>query len=127
MLFFNANSLKDTLNNMLDRDTEGGGKIDFPDWLELWFFEELTVETKTMKGWENKAGRRNETWDLCAYFIGACVWQRVDQVDWADPPVWLRPWLTNPLVTITGLAQKGAVDKRGGVAQSFSALAADLA
>ena len=129
VLFFNSNSLKDTLNNMLDRDTEGtGGKIDFPDWLELWFFEELTVETRNVKGeWSNKAQRRNESWDLCAYFIGACVWQRVDQVDWMAPPVWLSPWEKNPLVTRVGLAQKGPVDKGGGVAQDFAALAADLA
>lgn len=128
VLFFNSNSLKDTLNNMLDRDTEGGGKIDFPDWLELWFFEELTVETRNVKGeWSNKAGRRNETWDLCYMFVGACVWQRVDQVDWAAPPMWLSPWEKNPLVTRVGLAQKGPVDKGGGVAQDFAALAADLA
>lgn len=130
VLFFNSNSLKDTLNNMLDRDAEGvgGGKIDFPDWLELWFFEELTVETRNVKGeWSNKAQRRNESWDLLAYFIGACVWQRVDQVDWASPPAWLAPWETNPLVTRSGPAQKGPVDKGGGVAQDFAALAADLA
>ena len=106
----------------------GGGKIDFPDWLELWFFEELTVETRNVKGeWSNKAQRRNESWDLLAYFIGACVWQRVDQVDWASPPVWLAPWETNPLVTRSGPAQKGPVDKGGGAAQDFAALAADLA
>lgn len=127
VLFFNANSLKDTLNNMLDREQAGGGKIDFPDWLELPFFEELTVETKTAKGWENKAGRRNEAWDLCAYFIGACVWQKVDTVDWENPPSWLKPWKHNPLVTVTDLAQKDGVDKGASKPQSFADLAANLA
>lgn len=127
VLFFNSNSLKDTLNNMLDRDTEGGGKIDFPDWLDLQFFEELTVETRSRTGWENKANRRNESWDLLYYFIGACVWQKVDQVDWSKPPRWLAPWPENPLVTYTGLAPKGKVDKTDGRPQSFRDLAADLA
>ena len=127
VLFFNSNSLKDTLNNMLDRELPGGGKIDFPDWLETWFFEELTVETKSPKGWVNKANRRNETWDLCAYFIGACIWKKVDQVDWADPPTWLKPWAQNPMVTLTALAQKTLVDKGAGKPQSFADLAADLA
>ena len=127
VLFFNANALKDMLNNMLDRDTAGGGKIDFPDWLDVSFYEELTVETKSPKGWQNKANRRNESWDLLAYFIGACVWQKVDQVNWRDPPAWLKPWASNPLVTLSGAAQNGAVDKGEGKAQDFTALANELA
>ncbi len=127
VLFFNTNSLKDTLNNMLDRSEAGGGKIDFPDWLDLQFFEELTVETRDRGKWENKGKRRNESWDLCAYFIGACVWQRVDRVDWDNPPLWLAPWSRNPLVTLTAIAQKEAVDKREPKPQSFADLAADLA
>ena len=127
VLFFNANSLKDTLNNMLDREQVGGGKIDFPDWLPLSFFEELTVEIKTPKGWINKTGRRNESWDLLAYFIGACVWQRVDQVNWDNPPLWLAPWPENPLVSLTGTAQNGSVDKGKTKPQDFADLAANLA
>lgn len=127
VLFFNSNSLKDTLNNMLDRETAGGGKIDFPDWLDIKFFEELTVETKGARGWENKANRRNESWDLCAYFIGACVWQKVDQVNWEDPPAWLAPWKNNPLVTLDGLAANGSVDKGGRKPYGFADVAAELA
>lgn len=127
VLFLNSNTLKDTLNSMLDRETAGGGKIDFPDWLEVQFFEELTVETKGAKGWENKAGRRNESWDLLYMFIGACVWRKVDQVNWADPPRWLAPWTDNPLVTLNDLAQKPAVDKAQRKPQSFADLAAELA
>jgi phage terminase large subunit GpA-like protein len=127
VLFLNSNVLKDSLNSMLDRDTPGGGKIDFPDWLDLQFFEELTVEIRTLKGWMNKAGRRNETWDLLYMFIGACVWRRVDQVDWADPPAWLSPWETNPFVEFSALAPKGTVDKGKDKPHSFAQLAQDLA
>lgn len=127
VLALNVNSLKDTLNNMLDREEAGGGKIDFPNWLELWFFEELTVETRSTKGWENKLGRRNESWDLCTYFLGACTWRKVDLVDWANPPTWLNPWSSNPLVAIKNPAENGSVDKRGEKVQSFADIAAQLA
>lgn len=128
VLFFNSNILKNTVNDMLDRESAGGGKIDFPDWLPISFYEELTVETKGKKGgWENKAGRRNESWDLLYMMVGTCVWRHVEQVDWTAPPVWLAPWGDNPLVTLTSLAQNGEVDKGRGRPQSFTDLAADLA
>lgn len=127
VLFLNSNQLKNTLNNMLDRETSGGGKIDFPDWLELPFYEELTVETKGAKGWENKSGRRNESWDLLYMFLGACAYRQVDKVDWSEPPAWLKPWSENPHVTLNSTAQKEAVDKRGAGRHSFADLAADLA
>ncbi len=127
VLFLNSNSLKDTLNHMLDREQAGGGKIDFPDWLELSFFEELTVESKVGGKWENKGGRRNEAWDLLYYFIGACVWLGVDKVDWDDPPTWLAPWGSNPLVTLDSQAEKKAVDKTPSAEQRFAALAGELA
>lgn len=101
VMMFSVNLLKDTLNGMLpstDPDNPGGGRIAFPNWLPLSFFEELTVEVRTVKGWENKLGRRNESWDLLTYFLGLCVHRRVEHVHWDSPPVWLLPWDDNPLV-----------------------------
>jgi phage terminase large subunit GpA-like protein len=104
VLFLNSNSLKDTLNGMLDQNEEGEPRIVFPRWLgekntdHEKFYDELTVEILTPKGWENPHGRRNESWDLLYYFIGACVINRVETVDWTAPPPWLDEWDKNPFV-----------------------------
>ncbi len=129
LLVLNSNALKDMLNGWLERKTPGPGKIDFPDWLGLHFYEELTAETRSVRGWENKAKRRNESWDLLAYFLGACVWRGVEKVDWDNPPVWLRPWDENPLVQRGAEAQpeKEVVDKSKALRDRIAQLAADLA
>ncbi len=102
VLFFNSNSLKDTLNGMLSRTEAGGGKIDFPAWLPQSFFEELTVEVHTAKGWVKPLQRANESWDLLYYCIGACVFRRIEKVKWSAPPPWLAPWESNSRVDYTG-------------------------
>lgn len=127
VLLLNSNVLKDMLDGMLNRTTSGGGKVDFPDWLDLAFFEELTVESRNFKGqWENPAKRRNESWDLLYYFIAICVYRGIDRIDWTKPPPWLQPWETNTNVEKTQ-AQKPAVDKEKKASQGFADLAADLA
>lgn len=104
VLFLNSNSIKDTLNGMLERNEEGDCRIVFPDWLgeqgseQEHFFDELTVEIRTSKGWENPHKRRNESWDLLYYHIGGCIIRRVENVDWANPPSWLEEWDNNPFV-----------------------------
>lgn len=125
VLFFNSNALKDTLNGLLDRK-DGTGVV-FPDWLELSFYEELTVEVRHGLKWENKAGRRNETWDLLYYMLGACAWRGLDNVDWDAPPKWLAPWAENPLVELTALPQNGQVDKSRSVSHRMADLASQLA
>jgi phage terminase large subunit GpA-like protein len=117
VLMINANLVKDMLNGMLPAPQETGiasadnpmdpGRIVFPDWLPASFFEELTVEFRGPKGWENKHGRRNESWDLLCYFLALCIHRRVEHVQWSDPPVWLKPWEENPLVETT--AKKAGV------------------
>lgn len=104
VLFINSNSVKDTLNGMLERNEEGDCRIIFPDWLGVpgtdqeHFFDELTAEIRTFRGWENPHRRRNESWDLLCYHIAGCVYRRVESVDWASPPPWLEEWDKNPLV-----------------------------
>jgi phage terminase large subunit GpA-like protein len=139
VLMINSNSVKDTLNGMLPaneetpaRKVEGEyipagvsiGRIIFPDWLDTAFFEELTVETRTSKGWENKHSRRNESWDLLAYCIALCIHRRVEHVSWLSPPTWLAPWENNPFVKMTGkkavVAQKST--SQYGLAQLGEAL-----
>jgi phage terminase large subunit GpA-like protein len=111
VMMFNPNMLKDTLNGMLPNEEENGrmdeaakvnvGRITFPSWLPDSFFEELTVEVRTPKGWENKHARRNESWDLAYYCIGLCTFRRIEHVKWSAAPPWLSEWPANPLVVLT--------------------------
>lgn len=100
VLLFNPNQLKDTLNNLLDVVIPEFGMIHFPDWLPDWFYAELTAEQRTDKGWINTNSKRNEAWDLLYYAIGACVSAllNIEKVAWDNPPLWLTPWDSNPLV-----------------------------
>ena len=109
VLMINTNMLKDTLNGMLplsdsetpdETEQASKGRIEFPDWLDASFFEELTVEVRTPKGWENKHGRRNESWDLLVYCLALCVHRGIERVSWAAPPIWLSPWPQNPFVQL---------------------------
>lgn len=103
VLMLNVNVLKDRLNAMFDRTEPGGGQIHLPDWLEDEVYVELTVERRTLKGWENPLGYRNEAWDLFTYCVGLCVHLRVEHLDWENPPGWAKPWDTNDLVfTVEG-------------------------
>lgn len=138
VLMLNTNALKDTLNGMLETTEDFGaapeeaekfaGRITFPDWLgeentpQQNFFEELTVEIRTTKGWENPHGRRNESWDLLTYCIGACVFRRVETVDWTDPPKWLSEWGENSLVERTAAAPANQIDKRKTTGYGLAAL-----
>jgi phage terminase large subunit GpA-like protein len=101
VLMLNVNSLKDTLNGMLDRTEAGGGKVSYPSWLPDEFFTELTVEQRGPRGWENPRKHRNEAWDLLVYALGACVYRRIETVNWDEPPEWLAEHETNSLVRKT--------------------------
>lgn len=115
VLFLNSNSIKDTLNGMLERNDEGDYRIVFPDWLgepetdNAKFFDELTAEIRTSKGWENPHKRRNESWDLLYYHIGGCIIRRVENVNWLEPPSWLETWDKNALVTRRKPGEKDAI------------------
>lgn len=107
VLFLNPELLKDQLNNMLGRepvndeeDQKSAATVVFPDWLEDWFWSELTAETKTTKGWENLNGRRNEAWDLCYYALGLCMTKEIrwEKINWDAPPAWAEEWDLNTLV-----------------------------
>jgi phage terminase large subunit GpA-like protein len=109
VLMLQTNLLKDTLDAMLPSFEESTGtndpvvnpgRIIFPDWLDNSFFEELTVETRGTRGWENRHRRRNESWDLLVYLVGLCVHRRIEHVAWDNPPPWLSEWPTNPFVQL---------------------------
>lgn len=100
VLFINGNQVKDQANAMLDREDPGGGTVHFPDWLEDWFYAELTAERRTAKGWENPRGARNESWDLLVYSIALSLSRivRIEYIDWDNPPAWAEEWDDNDLV-----------------------------
>lgn len=126
VLYINVNSLKDTLNGMLNRTDPGGGMIDFPSWLPVWWFEELTAEVRGKRRWEKMGSRNNEAWDLLVYALAAAIWRRVEKVDWAKPPGWLAPWDENIYVVRTPLEGE-VVDKKVKAVHRFADLGAQLA
>lgn len=94
VLLLNSNVLKDDLNGRLDVMQPGKGMYRTPNWLDDKFYAELCTEIRTLKGWENPAGHRNENWDLSYYAIGLCVSEliRVEALDWSNPPSWASDW-----------------------------------
>lgn len=101
VLYLASDDVKDVLNTRLDVLEPGRGMVHFPDWLPADVYGELCAETwSPEKGWENRAKRRNETWDHLYYLVGAgfSPLLPMERVDWSHPPAWLRPWDDNPFV-----------------------------
>lgn len=100
LLLLNSNLLKDDLNGRLDCVTPGNGMYRIPDWMPEELYQELCVEVRTSKGWENESGHANEAWDLSYYCIGLCVSEllRIEFLDWNNPPPWAAEWDRNELV-----------------------------
>lgn len=101
VLFLASNMIKDELSNKLDGMVPGKGMVRYPDWLEDWFYMELTSERRTEKGWEKPAHTANEAWDLAYYCIGLCVSPliKVEGIDWTKPPLWAEEWDKNNLIS----------------------------
>lgn len=83
--------LKDAVAADMERPEPGPGYIHWPAWLGAWFFDELTAETRTAKGWENLGGARNEAFDLMVYNTAAWLRLKGDLIDWTNPPAWAIP------------------------------------
>jgi phage terminase large subunit GpA-like protein len=120
--------VKDQLNHALDR-TDPGGRINFPNWLEPSFFTELTVEIKDpKKGWINPRAYRNESWDLLAYCIAACLSQKVgiERIRFDDPPSWAERWDQNSLVFSPEVDKGKPFDAKPKSGYDMAKLAAEL-
>jgi phage terminase large subunit GpA-like protein len=127
VLLLNSNRLKDDLAGRLEVMVPGKGMYHFPSWLDDKFYSELCAETRAPSGWENKAGGRNERWDLSYYCIGGCVSSlvRVEQIDWNSPPAWAAEWDKNDLVSQPDAPERFAAMTRP--RYDFSALGRELA
>jgi phage terminase large subunit GpA-like protein len=100
VMMLNTNTMKNALDKKLDRE-EPGGQVLFPNWLDMNFYKELTVETKDKKGkWVNINRYRNESWDLLVYCLAAILHNTIqfERIDWNQPPSWAAEWETNDLV-----------------------------
>lgn len=100
VLFLNPVLVKDQVSNKLDRQDPGGGMVTFPNWLPVWFYEELCAETRTVRGWENIRRARNESFDLMVYAEAMAISKhaRIEQINWDDPPSFAADWDDNDLV-----------------------------
>lgn len=130
ILFINVNVIKDYVDAMLsdqrgkDGEVVGPPKVRFPDWLELWFYEELTAETRDAKRRWTKTRSRNEAFDLLTYFVAAAIARGIESVNWDNPPTWVKPLRENPMVTLLG---QSSVDKRNTSTPSLARLGSLLA
>lgn len=95
-LLLNVDRLKDTVDANVKRAEPGPGFYHFPDWLPEAFYAELTAESRTVNGWKNLAGRRNEAFDLTGYAEGLALWLKVPAIKWDAPPAWAAAWDDNP-------------------------------
>jgi phage terminase large subunit GpA-like protein len=113
VLMLNTHELKNIMNQRLDREESGGGRVNFPKWLPTWFYEEMCAE-RVEKGKWVPIAKRNEAWDLLVYSYGLAISPRfvaMERIDWDDPPEWAGDWDNNPL--IVGKDGKKTFDKDG--------------
>lgn len=144
VLLLNSNLVKDLVSGMLARtvgqedQNEIGvsGRVRFPTWTQSWFYNQMTTEIRTEKGWENPRRRRNESWDLSCYAMGIVVrpiereapWVHfgIERIDWANPPSWAAEWDDNDFVILPD-TQASEVSKKKTGGPSFADLASKLA
>ena len=96
VLLLNTTNLKDMVAADMARTEPGPGYMHYPTWVKSFFYQELTVEIRTPKGWTNPASKRNESFDLYTYGRAACKWLKADNINWEDPPAFARDWDKNP-------------------------------
>lgn len=139
VVMLNSNKLKDRVNLLMQRTVDPnateGGRLRYPDWLENWFFTQLTSEIRLPTGkWDNTRKRRNETFDLTCY--GEAVVIRplephepyvhfgYDRLRFdGSEPIWARDWDENELV-FGGESDQQVVPKQR---RSLADLAKELA
>jgi phage terminase large subunit GpA-like protein len=121
----NSNQVKDQVDKMLDRESVGGGRVNFPSWLDDSFYTELTVENRTAKGWENPKKHRNEAWDLLCYAVVGTLTPliMIEHINWNTPPKWAAEWDKNDLVST---AEKARFTPAKKAAYDFSKLGDEL-
>lgn len=96
LFLLQTNALKDRVNNAIWRDVPGPNYVHFPDWLDSWFYDELTYEERSTDGKWAKPGRgANEAFDLMVYAEALTILHDYEKIKWPDAPAWARreTWL----------------------------------
>ena len=141
VVMLQSNSLKDLVYLLMARrvadesqETQGG-MLRYPDWLENWFYVQLTSELRSIKGWENTRKRRNESFDLSYYAQGIAlrpveagvpyVHFGADRLDFNAPPIWAADWDENEFVFDPASSEADEPKKRK--RRSLAEIAQDLA
>jgi phage terminase large subunit GpA-like protein len=140
VLILQSNALKDRVSLLLNRRVAtdggvGGGSMRYPDWLENWFYTQLTSEVRSDKGWENTKKRRNEAFDLAYYALGVAlrplepripfIHFGVDRSNWIDQS-WSALPDDNDFVYLPSKDGEPEVVKSKPTPNSFSALGKKL-
>ena len=86
----NVNSIKDGIAGDLSRDKPGPGYCHLPSWIDDSYFEEITAESRTPKGWVREGSTPNEAFDLHCYARAACIILRAEAINWNKPPKWAK-------------------------------------
>ena len=90
----NVNLLKDSVAGDLGREETGPGYHHIPQWIDAAYYDEVTAETKTLKGWSRTQHSANEAFDLHVYNRAACIILKAEHPKfWISPPSWARPEL----------------------------------
>lgn len=101
LLLISSNDMKDDVAGALGRETPGPGYVHTPTDLSEEWYDQVTAETKTDKGWQTaKSGARNEAFDHMCYARAAVIrppW-KMDRLNWQRVPSWAAPHEKNTLV-----------------------------
>jgi phage terminase large subunit GpA-like protein len=128
VLILNTNTVKDHLNNMLERSVTDGGSFAWPSWLSDEWFTEMCAERRTPKGWENPRKARNEAWDLATYAIAMLLHKKIDRLNWTAPALSMAAERSkNPFFELAPVANQQPVAKTPAGSYSLARLASELA
>ena len=94
----NTMVLKDRISGNMERATVGPGYMHHPKWLGSWFYDELTYEIRTDKGWIKPGRGNNEAFDLYVYCTACYLKIGGEKIKWESPPPWACDWSTNSMI-----------------------------
>lgn len=95
LLVTNVHHFKDLIAGAMNRADDGHMTMHFPDWIGDWFYNELTYEIRTSKGWEKPGKGPNEAFDLYVYNLVAAIEKGIEKINWERPPPWAAEWDSN--------------------------------
>ncbi|GAA4879879.1 phage terminase large subunit family protein [Ferrimonas pelagia] len=98
LYLLDTDRIKDKIDTALHRDEPGPNYLHHPDWLGLWFFQELTAETRGPDGKWRKVSEKaaNEALDLYGYAHAVAIVRGYERINWQAPPPWAKDWDDNP-------------------------------